>query len=206
MTIPTDDPGRRARKRIQMLAHLAATGARLFDAHSYEAVTMEQIAAEADVAKRTLYNHFPTKEAVLAHWLEGELARDLAHLQRDVARRKTFASRMGCVLDASAAWCEQHPVYLLAYLRHRFLSIGAAELERAGENGSDIALVWEQLISAGQQAGELNAALRPDQLATWFHHLYLAAMLRWLTVPGLSLKREFQSVAKLFIEGAEAKR
>lgn len=31
-------------------------------------------------------------------------------------------------------------------------------------------------------------------------------MLRWLTVPGLSLKREFQSIAKLFIESAEAKR
>ncbi|UTV58233.1 TetR/AcrR family transcriptional regulator [Burkholderia arboris] len=206
MTIQTDDPGRRARKRIQMLAHLAATAARLFDAHGYEAVTMEQIAAEADVAKRTLYNHFPMKEAVLAHWLEGELARDLAHLQHDVARRKTFASRIGCVLDASAAWCEQHPAYLLAYLRHRLMSIGAVEPDRSGQNGSDIALVWQQLIVAGQQAGELNGTLQADQLATWFHHLYLAAMLRWLTVPGLSLKREFQSVAKLFIEGAEAKR
>jgi TetR/AcrR family transcriptional regulator, regulator of autoinduction and epiphytic fitness len=159
MPTPTDDPGRRARKRIQMLAHLAATGARLFDAHGYEAV----------------------------------------------ARRKTFASRIGCVLDASAAWCEQHPAYLLAYLRHRFLSIGAAEPASGGENGSDIALVWRQLIAAGQQSGELNGALRADQLATWFHHLYLAAMLRWLTVPGLSLKREFQAVAKLFVEGAEAK-
>ncbi|WP_175698107.1 TetR/AcrR family transcriptional regulator [Burkholderia ambifaria] len=205
MPMTTDDPGRRARKRIQMLAHLAATGARLFDAHGYDAVTMEQIAAQADVAKRTLYNHFPTKEAVLAHWLEGELARDLAHLERDVARRKSFASRIACVLDASAAWCEQHPVYLLAYLRHRFLSIGAVQAEGATENGSDIALVWQQLIAAGQQAGELNPALAADQLATWFHHLYLAAMLRWLTVPGLSLKREFQSVAKLFVEGAQAK-
>ncbi|KWA73079.1 TetR family transcriptional regulator [Burkholderia ubonensis] len=200
MTSIADDPGRRARKRIQMLAHLAETAARLFDAHGYEAVTMEQIAAEADVAKRTLYNHFPTKEAVLAHWLEGELERDLAHLQRDVARRKTFASRIACVLDASAAWCEQHPVYLLAYLRHRFLSIGVAE----AESGSDIALVWKRLIVAGQQAGELNGALCADQLATWFHHLYLAAMLRWLNVPGLSLKREFQSVARLFVEGAKA--
>ncbi|UEP29892.1 MULTISPECIES: TetR/AcrR family transcriptional regulator [unclassified Burkholderia] len=205
MPMTTDDPGRRARKRIQMLAHLAATGARLFDAHGYDAVTMEQIAAQADVAKRTLYNHFPTKEAVLAHWLEGELARDLAHLERDVARRKSFASRIACVLDASAAWCEQHPVYLLAYLRYRFLSIGAMPAEGGTENGSDIALVWQQLIAAGQQAGELNPALAAGQLATWFHHLYLAAMLRWLTVPGLSLKREFQSVAKLFVEGAQAK-
>ncbi|TCW85624.1 TetR/AcrR family transcriptional regulator [Burkholderia sp. SRS-46] len=196
-----DDPGRRARKRIQMLAHLAATAARLFDAHGYDTVTMEQIAAEADVAKRTLYNHFPTKEAVLAHWLEGELARDLAHLQRDVARRKSFASRIACVLDASAAWCEQHPVYLLAYLRHRFLSIGTVE----PDDGGDIVLVWRQLIVAGQQAGELNAALPAEQLATWFHHLYLAAMLRWLNAPGLSLKREFQAVARFFVEGAEGK-
>ena len=73
------------------------------------------------------------------------------------------------------------------------------------ENGSDIALVWQQLIAAGQQSGELNGTLRADQLATWFHHLYLAAMLRWLSLPGLSLKREFQAVAKLFIEGAQAK-
>ncbi|KVA09886.1 TetR family transcriptional regulator [Burkholderia latens] len=201
----TDEPGRRARKRGQMLAHLADTGARLFDEHGYDAVTMEQIAAHADVAKRTLYNHFATKEAVLAHWLEGELARDLAHLQRDVARRKTFASRLACVLDASAAWCEQHPAYLLAYLRHRFLSIGAEHADGGKTNGADIALLWQQLIGAGQQAGELNAALAADQLAAWFHHLYLAAMLRWLTVPGLSLKREFRSVAKLFIEGAQAK-
>ncbi|RKU03609.1 TetR/AcrR family transcriptional regulator [Burkholderia sp. Nafp2/4-1b] len=205
MPMTPDDPGRRARKRIQMLAHLADTGARLFDAYGYDAVTMEQIAAQADVAKRTLYNHFATKEAVLAHWLEGELARDLAHLQRDVARRKTFASRLACVLDASAAWCEQHPVYLLAYLRHRFLSIGVAQAEGVNENGSDIALVWQRLIAAGQQSGELNPALAADQLATWFHHLYLAAMLRWLTVPRLSLKREFQAVAKLFVEGAQAK-
>ncbi|KWE31552.1 TetR/AcrR family transcriptional regulator [Burkholderia territorii] len=203
MPTTNHDPGRRARKRTQMLAHLADTGARLFDAHGYDAVTMEQIAAQADVAKRTLYNHFPTKEAVLAHWLERELARDLAHLQRDIARRKTFASRIACVLDASAAWCEQHPAYLLAYLRHRFLSIGVAQAETG--NGGDIAPVWQQLIAAGQQAGELNPALAADQLATWFHHLYLAAMLRWLTVPGLSLKREFRSVATLFVEGARAK-
>ncbi|KAB0640175.1 TetR family transcriptional regulator [Burkholderia stagnalis] len=200
-----DDPGRRARKRIQMLSHLAETAARLFDAHGYDTVTMEQIAAEADVAKRTLYNHFPTKEAVLAHWLEGELARDLAHLQRDVARRKTFASRIACVLDASAAWCEQHPVYLLAYLKHRFLTIDAAEPEGGGAHGSDIALVWQQLIAAGQQSGELNPSLPADQLATWFHHLYLGAMLRWLNAPGLSLKREFQAVTRFFVEGAEVK-
>ncbi len=45
--------------------------------HGYESVTMEQIAAAADVARGTLYNHFPFKEAVLAYWIHGQLAKDL---------------------------------------------------------------------------------------------------------------------------------
>jgi AcrR family transcriptional regulator len=190
---------------MHMLAHLANIGARLFETEGYESVTMEQIAEEADVAKRTLYNHFPTKEALLAHWLEAELARDLSHLQSGVARRRTFQSRIAYVLDASADWCEQHPTYLLAYLRHRLLT-GAASMGCRGAadhaNSGDIAAAWSGLIAQGQQAGELRNELPLDQLVTWFHHLYFAALLRWLTTPGLSLRKEFRAITRLFIEGS----
>lgn len=54
---------RRDRKRLQTLNHLASAAMRLFERDGFKAVTMERIAAEADVAKGTLYNHFPTKEA-----------------------------------------------------------------------------------------------------------------------------------------------
>ena len=201
----SDDQGRRERKRLQMLEHLASTAVRLFESHSYESVTMEQIAAEADVAKRTLYNHFPTKEAVVAYWLDAELERDLAHLQSEVRKYKAFRSRIGCVLSASADWCEKHPTYLMAYLRHRFLSIGVVDVGGSGGNARDIAFAWQQLIAGGQQAGELNPALAADQLATWFHHLYLGALLRWLNVPGLSLPKEFQAITDLFVDGAGTK-
>jgi AcrR family transcriptional regulator len=197
--------GRRARKRTQMLGHLAGTATRLFDSHGYEPVTMEQIARKADVAKRTLYNHFPTKEAVLAHWIEAELDRDLAHLQAGMAKCTTFVSRVTFLLNASADWCSQHPAYLTAYLRHRFLSIGIAEADSGKSNGTGIALAWQQLIGEGQRAGELSRALPADQLATWFHHLYLAALLRWLTVPGLTLRKEFRAMIRLFVGGAGAK-
>jgi AcrR family transcriptional regulator len=201
MMNPDAESGRRARKRVQMLDHLTATAMRLFEAHGYDAVTMEQIADAADVAKRTLYNHFPTKDAVLAHWLDAELARDLAHLQADVARRRTFASRLACLLDASAAWCETHPTYLAAYLRHRFVSFAAAD-DPGAASSSDIALAWRELAAAGQRAGELGTRFSADQLATWFHYLYLGALMRWLTVPGLSLRAEFAGIARLFVEGA----
>jgi AcrR family transcriptional regulator len=197
----SDGEGRRARKRWQMLEHLSGTAARLFETQGYDLVTMEQIAARADVAKRTLYNHFPTKEALLAYWIDGQLERDLARLRDDVARRRTFVSRISCILDASAQWCEEHPTYLMAYLKHRFLTIDEPRPDGAAK-GRDIAEVWRQLILEGQQAGELRKQPSIDQLATSFHHLYLGALLRWLNVPGLSLRREFHAITALFLHGA----
>lgn len=198
--------GRRERKRKQMLEHLTNTAAKLFESLSYESVTMERIAEEADVAKRTLYNHFPTKEAILAYWIDAELGRDLAGLQGNIARCKTFRSRIACVLRASAEWCEKHPDYLMAYLRHRLLSIGAPNAQEARSDRSDITLVWQHLIATGQQTGELNKESTADQLATWFHHLYLGALLRWLNVPSLSLENEFRSITNLFVDGAGTRR
>ncbi|CAM3653259.1 TetR/AcrR family transcriptional regulator [Bordetella bronchialis] len=200
----TDKPGRRDRKRAWMLAHLSATGARLFEERGYESVTMEQIAAQADVAKRTLYNHFPTKEALLAHWVDAQLERDLAGLRDDIAKRRTFLSRVSCILDASAQWCEAHPAYLKAYLEHRFLAIGSEPRPGDGQTG-DIAIVWRQLIAAGQQAGELRTDFPADQLASSYHHLYLGALLRWLHRPGLALRKEFAAITRLFLQGAGAR-
>jgi len=206
MTSPPVEPGRRERKRKQMLEHLSNTAAKLFESASYDAVTMERIAEEADVAKRTLYNHFPTKEAILAYWIDAELERDLAALQGNIAKCKTFRSRLAYVLRASAEWCEKHPDYLMAYLQHRLISVGIPGAQKVSSDGSDITLVWQQLIATGQQTDELRKEPPADQLATWFHHLYLGALLRWLNVPGLSLEKEFRSITRLFVEGAGTRR
>jgi AcrR family transcriptional regulator len=200
---PSKPPGRRDRKRLQTLEHLARTAAALFEAHGYEAVTMEQIAATADVAKGTLYNHFPVKEAVLAHWLHLELATNLALLHDQLARRPGFAQGALFVLDHSAEWCQAHPDYLAPYLRFRFLGIGTAPSpSHDSEQLSDIADTFGWLIRRGQASGEIRDDLDPARLALAFHHLYLGAMLRWLAEPRLKLRREFAAAVELFLHGA----
>ena len=202
---PTKTTGRRDRKRQQTLEHLARTAAALFEAHGYEAVTMEQIAATADVAKGTLYNHFPVKEAVLAHWLHLELATNLALLHEQLESRPGFAEGALFVLDHSADWCEKHPDYLAPYLRFRFLGIGTQPSpSRDSEQLSDIADTFGWLVRRGQASGELQSGLDPARLALAFHHLYLGAMLRWLAEPRLKLRKEFAAAVELFLHGAAA--
>ncbi|MES2263070.1 MAG: TetR/AcrR family transcriptional regulator [Pseudomonadota bacterium] len=41
-----------------------------FRAHGFEATSMDKIAAAASVSKRTVYNHFPSKEDLFTHILE----------------------------------------------------------------------------------------------------------------------------------------
>lgn len=202
--MPTPPPsGRRDRKRLQTMAHLARTAADLFEAHGYEAVTMELIAAAADVAKGTLYNHFPVKEAVLAHWLHMELATNLAMLHEALQTRPGFAEGARFVLDHSANWCETHPDYLAPYLRFRFLGIGAVpSASHDSEQLSDIVDTFGWLIRRGQASGDIRDDLDAERLAIAFHHLYLGAMLRWLADPSLRLREEFNATVELFLHGA----
>ncbi|MFE0019446.1 TetR/AcrR family transcriptional regulator [Amycolatopsis sp. NPDC059021] len=59
------DESRRERKKRQTRRLIADTAIRLFSEQGYEQTTVAQIAAAADVATKTFFNHFPSKEAVL---------------------------------------------------------------------------------------------------------------------------------------------
>jgi AcrR family transcriptional regulator len=202
-TVPAG--GLRPQKKAHLLKRITSTAGELFQAHGYDAVTMEQIAAGAEVSKRTLYKYFPAKEAVLAHLLESELARDLANLRFRTDLDAPFRSTVLALLAESAAWCERHPDYLLPYIRYKFASFEPrAEMAGKGEDDGDMVQAWTLLIAAGQERGELDATRPAQQLAIYFHYLYFGALMRWITDRRLDLTQEFETVVHLFVEGAGA--
>lgn len=190
----TSEPGRRERKRAQTLDHLADAAFALFEEHGYDAVTMEQIAATADVAKGTLYNHFPVKEALLAHRFHREFAASRLELRARMEAEPHFAGRLAVVLQASAAWSRTHRAYLPHYFRYRF----STSAERSG-----IEEAFAGLIAAAQQDGELRADLATAQLAMMLKQLYFGAVWRWLHLPDIDLDGEFSAITDLFLNGAE---
>jgi len=62
--------GLRQRKKQQARERIAETARRLFAARGFEGVTVAEIAREADVAEKTVFNYFPTKEDLFYSRLE----------------------------------------------------------------------------------------------------------------------------------------
>lgn len=179
--------------------HLSTVALTLFWQFGYDNVTMEQIAAEAGVARGTLYNHFPVKEAALVHALHGKLAGDLGPLLHKAMARRTLQTRLAAILDASAQWWESHRDYAAPYIRYRFQIIGNGQ---AGQSDSDMVPLYAQLIGQGQEEGEVRGDMAASLLASHLHFLYLGAVLRWLDDEAASLRAEFARTLKFFMAGA----
>jgi AcrR family transcriptional regulator len=87
--------GLRARKKRIARESIAATARRLFAERGFDAVTVAEIAAAADVSEKTVFNHFPTKEDLAFAGREEGLKRLVA----DINQRPPGAS----VLDVFRA-------------------------------------------------------------------------------------------------------
>ncbi|HJV26543.1 MAG TPA: helix-turn-helix domain-containing protein [Aromatoleum sp.] len=203
MSSPPIADGRRERKRLQTIEHLVHTAFGLFAEHGYDKVTMEQIAARADVAKGTLYKHFPVKEALVRHRFHVELAAAAPGLLQELQALPDCVSRLRALMHASAAFSERRREYLGPYLHYR-LSEPVDTLGRDNRSGLD--QIYARLLTQGQASGEITDAMPAQHLADHLQFLHLGVLLRWQCEPETSLASAFDTMLALFLDGARARR
>lgn len=192
--------GRRERKRQQTMNHLADTAWEMFEAKGYDNVTMEAIAEAADVAKGTLYKHFPVKEALLRHRFHRELAEGMPDLLAELAELPTAVERMREFLGRSADWSTRHRQNLGPYLAFRMSEMGVPyDVDSPHRSGME--QIFTGFIASGQENGEFRPDLDATTAAHYLEFLYLAALLRWLSTAETDLNTEFDTMLDLFLKG-----
>jgi len=172
-----DSRGRSARERI-----LDTASAR-FARDGYHAVGIDTIVAESGVAKMTLYRHFPSKDDLIAAylersnaefwvWLEAELAavaeprEKLIAAFEAVARQATSPRCLGCTFQAAAAEFPElaHPGHqvALAHKRRVLERLGtlarAAHLRDPEELAAQLLLLMDGAWVAARMFGPDNHA------------------------------------------------
>ncbi len=139
-------PGRRERKKLRTRQVLAATALRLFAEQGFEATTIEDITEAVDVAPRTFFRYFASKEEVILP----DKSEILARLRRALAERPAteflWVSVREALMCFAAALSEEELDVVL--LRARLLAsapvLRARNLERQA--------VWEDLIAEAAAA------------------------------------------------------
>lgn len=163
---------------------------------------MEQIADEADVAKATLYNYFPVKEALIAYRFREDIAAGMAERATALKARKTFQSRMRYLLRESAAWHTARKAYLPQYLRYlTSQSCYGDETPREEASDSGSRQILTLMFQAAQQSGEADTRQTAAQLGWSFEYLLFGAVAGWLTDPSTDLTKRFLAAFDLIMHG-----
>jgi AcrR family transcriptional regulator len=201
-TNPADIPGRRERKRQSMRDLLGDTAFRLFEVRGYDTVTMERIAEEADVARATLYKHFPVKEALVAYQFRKEIQEGMAAIESQMKRQSDFASRMQLLLNASAKWTKSRRAYVPHYIRFRWMTARLGQPQAAEDAySSGTFRILEALFREAQASGDVRADLPPARLAMTFEMMLSGAVTLWLNHPEVDLQRQYAFELDVLLKG-----
>lgn len=166
--------GLRERKKQATRESIAAVALRLFARDGYDAVTVADVAREAQVAPRTLFRYFPTKDELLF----GEDQAIIALVGDAITREKPGDPRADLLTaaEAWAAWCTPRREQLVA--RDAVLratpALRGRELAKQAEMRAALAALLAQRLGH-----------RPDDLvpAVWAAHGLAcldAATTRWV--------------------------
>src|SRR5512146_1524689 len=98
--------GLRARKKIETRLALARAAMRLFEERGYAATTVDDIAAAANVSRRTFFRYFATKEEVFIVDPEGKFAALHVALAHGPPGEPTIAALRRGVVALTGAYFE----------------------------------------------------------------------------------------------------
>ncbi|HEU4964145.1 MAG TPA: TetR/AcrR family transcriptional regulator [Bacilli bacterium] len=175
--------GLRERKKQETRKKILAAALALFQELGFENTTIDRIAEQADVARGTVFLHFPSKEVILAHWTQ---------------------ERMHDLLERSTEWnqpelsCEEKilRIFKIFTIKNRehfdlvrisvrsILTSNTAALHDQEQRRS-LRNLFADVLEEGQEQGQLSADVDPIIAASMLENIYLHATYDWVLADGI---------------------
>jgi AcrR family transcriptional regulator len=191
------------RKKEETQNRIISVAVDLFNRQGLETVTMEQIAAVVDIAKGTLYNYFPSKEAIINAYIQRTFQ------QRNDDRVKTFRqlpdtrSRVTWIFSMLVEGVQAQKHIFEAFMLYRMkqvISFRPVEGEQTG-----LSLLIHEIIRLGQQNQELRSDVPDDLLEGLFEFAIIAAIKPFYLDPeNFNPRESIEQCVDVFMKGAKA--
>src|SRR5690348_3305218 len=178
MTVVTSPPGRRGRKKAAVRARIVSRAITLFAARGIDAVTVDDIAAAADVGKGTIYNYFRAKEDIVVAFM-ADLEREVqAALPPLTASRRRPAEVLTEFIQRQMRQKEPHHAFVRVFFGQMFLRT-AEFLPYAAEIQQLMTPPLVDLLTALRERGAIRSTPSVDELAFVVGNLQFGLTALW---------------------------
>jgi AcrR family transcriptional regulator len=188
---------RRERRKREVRERIVEAAMKRFVRQGFEATTVDQIAEDADVAQKTFFNYFPTKQA-LFHQLAAERIDEFCQILEEEreAQGGTQEKLEHCFLRLSELLEERKRLardLILEIMRNSLPGGSAEEL-------SKLHAPFEAILRDGQAAGDVREDSPVDFLAEMVLGGFNTVMNNWLNIPDYPVKDRLAQTAGFFAE------
>jgi AcrR family transcriptional regulator len=170
---------RRERRKQEIQSFVLEAAIELFGSQGYDATTVEQICARADISRQTLYSYYPTKAHLLSALSEVSAVKTPEHLIADARARSDDALEQLCFFIDSVAGNMRDSSPLERTLRREMLKYVDKVDEGAATRWSYTGLALTDVIVAGQKAGQIGKQHGAAFLAEMIAGTMSSIAIRW---------------------------
>jgi AcrR family transcriptional regulator len=169
---------RTARKKREKLARIMHTARQLFERKGFDATSMREIAAKADIGHGTLFLYARSKEDLLVMIFRDEVVRAVDEAVATVPPRRPVLERLLHVLGALIEHHERNPALARVFVKE----LPFVDDARHGVADFMTSLFGHmaELIADAQDAGELTREAPPPLLARNLFAVFFGNLQRWL--------------------------
>ena len=197
-------PRRKARELAQRKVEILTVAERLFARKGFFKTSMAEIAQEAEFSVGSLYQFFPSKEAVYVALMEEKFEEYLALVQREVTGAKTALDQLDALIATKVGFFEKHRNFFRIYVTEW----GVGECSIKGVLGKRISSLREEylaLLTKTMETGirrRLFKKLDAREVAHLFDGMMNAIIHQWIASAGEeSLVAKADAIRDVFLRG-----
>ncbi|MDP4121394.1 MAG: TetR/AcrR family transcriptional regulator [Bacillota bacterium] len=190
------------RKKEETKQKIIKVAIELFIKQGVDAITMEQIAREVDIAKGTLYNYFPVKEAIINEFIQEAFKKENPKTLLELEALPDTRTRMTVIMRMLIGGVSQYKDIFEKFMVYNLQRLMSLELDKTSRAG--FANLGEFITKLGQKNGEIRNDIPVDLIMNLFEFVFIEVVRQYFRSPDtFDHSAVIDQCVELFINGVK---
>ena len=192
--VETEPPAlnRQERRKRELHAHILDTAIELFAAQGVEATTTTQICEVADIARKTFFNHFTNKSALIQEFASQQRAEVAANLNWAAGLDVPSPKRFAIYFDTIAGY-DDDTRRRVRMLIHEIIRVTTHESQ---DGPSPIRAGFRNFVDACIARGDTNGLYGAEVLSELMTGVFYALLTGWAHNDAYPLRQHCEEMAR----------